>query len=44
MDSRMSNTFNVALKIERSFQQQINFLISIWENYLNDIYKNANLK
>lgn len=44
MDSRMSNTFNVALKIERSFQQQINFLITIWKNYLNHIYKNANLK
>lgn len=24
--------FNVALKIERGFQQQINFLINIWEN------------
>lgn len=36
--------FNVALKIERDFQWQINFLITIWKNYLNHIYKNANLK
>lgn len=43
---KISNTFNVALKIERSFSQQINFLISIQKNqytyqYINQyIYKN----
>lgn len=43
---KISNTFNVALKIERGFPQQINFLISIQKNqytyqYINQyIYKN----